>query len=54
MVEKLYNTAWHQGYRRAIHAFMHQSNRSVQRSAEFGGRLLRSYALFAKDVQHGK
>jgi hypothetical protein len=44
------NNAFQQGYKHAIHAFMHDQNRSVEHSSRFGGKLLRRYALFAKTV----
>ena len=50
LADVLYNTAGSKGYTHAVHAFMHDANQSVQRSEEFGGTLLRSYALFAKSL----
>jgi GNAT superfamily N-acetyltransferase len=43
------------GYTRAIHAYMHEKNRSLKISARlFGSNLepLRRYTLFAKDISH--
>jgi hypothetical protein len=54
MADTLYQAAWENGYRSVVHAFMHDNNRSVQRSQEFGGTILRSYALYAKSLRHGK
>jgi hypothetical protein len=46
--QNVLNEAWELGYREVIHAFMHSSNRSVERSREFAGRTIRNYALFAR------
>lgn len=40
------------GHTKAIHAFMHEENRSLLRSREFGGTILRSYALLGKNISH--
>lgn len=36
------------GYRRVIHAFMHQANASLQLSQRVGGHVMREYTLFQK------
>ena len=51
MVRLLMNTVEELGFNRAIHAFMHEENKSLVRSEDFGGTLLRSYALFAKNIE---
>jgi hypothetical protein len=40
------------GHTKAIHAFMHEENRSLLRSREFGGSILRSYALLGKNISN--
>jgi len=50
MVNSVYNAARQSGYSRAIHAFMHESNRSVLRSEAYGGKPLRRYAVFVKSL----
>jgi hypothetical protein len=40
--------AYKKGFTQAVHAFMHDHNRSLKHSSDFGGKLLRRYALFAK------
>jgi predicted N-acetyltransferase YhbS len=36
------------GYRRVIHALMHERNRSLALSGRFGGQIMRRYALYAR------
>lgn len=47
---RLYAVAKSLGYTRIIHAFMHEDNRSLLRSGQAGGAIIRRYALFAKKV----
>jgi GNAT superfamily N-acetyltransferase len=39
------------GFTRAIHALMHESNISRRISQEYGGRLIRRYALFGRELE---
>lgn len=50
MARLLFRNIAGMGFTRAIHAFMHEENRSLLRSREFGGTILRSYALLSKKV----
>lgn len=45
---QIMNDAAAAGFSEAIHAFMHVSNRSIERSMDFSGIPIRQYALFAK------
>ena len=48
LVDALHAAARGLGYRRAIHALMHDDNASRHLSARFGSRPLRRYALFSR------
>lgn len=50
MARLLFLNAAEMGFSRAIHAFMHEENRSLLRSRDFGGSILRSYALLGKKL----
>lgn len=50
MARLLFRNIAGMGFTRAIHAFMHEENRSLLRSREFGGTILRSYALLSKKI----
>jgi L-amino acid N-acyltransferase YncA len=46
LADEAHEWAFAQGYRRAIHALMHEDNASLNLSRRFESRLLRRYALF--------
>lgn len=46
--QSIMNEAYDEGFREAIHAFIHVNNRSLRRSHQFAGRTIRKYSLFAK------
>ena len=50
LVDRLHAAAGALGYRRAIHALMHDDNVSRHLSARFGSRPLRRYALFSRGL----
>jgi GNAT superfamily N-acetyltransferase len=43
-------TARRLGYRRVIHALMHERNASLRLSGRFDGKIIRRYALFARPI----
>jgi hypothetical protein len=53
MLSELHRIAFQKGYKRMIHAFMHEDNRSRKLSALFYGQTIREYALFSKPVSNG-
>ena len=50
MLVKLHKKAFEKGYRRMIHAFMHETNRSNKLSRLFGGEVFREYAVYIKPI----
>jgi GNAT superfamily N-acetyltransferase len=44
-------TATRLGFTRAVHALMHESNISRRISQEYGGRVIRRYALFGRELE---
>lgn len=50
LVARCHEVAYNLGYRRAIHALMHETNDSRKISRRHGVRVMRRYALFAKRI----
>ncbi len=50
LVAKCHQAAHTLGFRRAIHALMHEKNTSRKISHRFGGEIIRRYSLFGKEV----
>jgi hypothetical protein len=48
LARKFHRRAREKGYRRVIHALMHESNLSARHSAKLGARVFRRYALWGK------
>lgn len=47
---RLYERAYARGCTRVLHAYMHEHNRSLLRSRDFGGSIYRAYGLFLKPL----
>lgn len=52
MIQVLYKNAEDNGYSEIIHAFMHLDNKSLVLSQLYGGKVIREYAVFIKQVTH--
>jgi GNAT superfamily N-acetyltransferase len=52
MLEELHKRAFEKGYRKMIHAFMHETNSSRKLSNRFEGNVFREYALLIKQVNY--
>lgn len=48
MAKKVLNKAYTEGITYVVHAFMHEENRSLKLSAEYGGKKINEYAVYIK------
>ncbi len=53
ILDNLHHRASVKGYQKMIHAFMHEDNRSIKLSRYLGGKVIREYALYIKEVKNG-
>jgi hypothetical protein len=53
MLATIHERAYKKGFRKMIHAFMHEENSSNKLSRVFNGEVFREYALFIKPVDNG-
>ena len=50
LADRLHDLAASAGFRRVVHALMHEGNASLRHSERFGGPLLRRYVLLRRDL----
>ncbi|MBN8669217.1 MAG: hypothetical protein J0L80_00905 [Chitinophagales bacterium] len=48
MAKKVFSKAYSEGIMNVVHAFMHEENRSLKLSAEYGGKKINEYAVYIK------
>ncbi len=48
MAKRIFNKAYDEGITYVVHAFMHEQNRSLKLSVEYGGKKINEYAVYIK------
>jgi hypothetical protein len=51
MTQMIYHSAFTKGFEKILHVYMHEHNRSLKLSEQFGGRPYKQHMLFVKEVK---